>query len=459
MLRRPMDTTPGIGIFALFVFMLLTVPRLNIKIGPAPLYFIDLLIICLLLLALNKPPMPGGKRKFSGLISAILMFVIVSEIFGVLRFGTLVDSVYITGRTLLAFSVFIIAGQFVRTVRDFEFILRAAVLGVIVTATLMILMSLPMTRVQVTDLVFSNRFLEPAASSVTEKYTRLEDGARGRTLVGVSILGATFINAAWPLAALMLRWPWPTGIWRAIAATACLIAPMGVLMSYSRGPIVGTVLILLAVIFLGLRRLSPGIIRPIAFGIGLIMIVGVGSQIFFFDRVVNRFAATIEDPTGEGSYERTLGYVEPFWHVIEHPRFLFLGEGNTVRYTEVDIRPEQVGKATHSLFAISYYSYGMIAAFLYMILLFRALSYATALAVKRRGTPVGFFAQPLVLSMVALLPWAAFGHAAVSAPRGAMLLFLILGLISALAHFKVPAQKRTSTRRHGNVDSRRPAFG
>ncbi|MEL7113682.1 MAG: hypothetical protein AAGK93_12235, partial [Pseudomonadota bacterium] len=142
--RKVRNTTPGIGIFALFVFVLLTVPRLNVKVGPAPLYFIDLLIICLLFLALNKPAMPGGKRKFSGLISAILMFVIVSEIFGMLRFGTLIDSVYITGRTLLAFSVFIIAGQFVRTVHDFELVLRAAALGVLVTATLMILMSLPM---------------------------------------------------------------------------------------------------------------------------------------------------------------------------------------------------------------------------------------------------------------------------------------------------------------------------
>jgi O-antigen ligase len=309
---------------------------------------------------------------------------------------------------------------------------------------MMIPTSLPMTRAFATDVFLSNSFLEPAADSVSQQYADAgEGGVRGRTLVGVSILGASFINACWPLAALLVRWPGSIGIWRALALAACVLAPMGVLMSYSRGPILGSVLIILAAFFIGLRYIRRGIIFPVAVGVLVVLFVGVGSQIFFFDRLTNRTAAMFEEPLeNERETERVLAYVEPFEHVAENPRFLFFGEGIATRYSGSNRRAEQEGKATHAVFAMAYYAYGMLAAFLYMSLLFRALFHVGQKAIFEQRTLPGFLSQPLLLCLIALLPWVAFGHAAVSTPRGAMLFFLIFGLVTSLAHFQKPRRSR-----------------
>ena len=63
--------TPGIRLFALFVFVLAAVPRLNVQIGPIPLYLMDLLIVALIVKAMKSRPFPG-RRPFEGII--VLLF-------------------------------------------------------------------------------------------------------------------------------------------------------------------------------------------------------------------------------------------------------------------------------------------------------------------------------------------------------------------------------------------------
>jgi hypothetical protein len=458
--RRPGSLTPGSRLFAVFVFVLVTIPRAGIKFGPVPLYLIDILVVFLLVAASRLPPM-SSRRRFSRTVILIFVLAMASETVGMVRFGTIEESVYIILRTTLAFSVFFVAGQIVRTIEDIRLILQAVVLGMLITASLMILTSLPMTRTLVTDLVFSIRFLEPAANEVLDIFGEAgESGVRGRTLVGVSIIGATFINVCWPLAALLLRWPWPVGIWRNMALAACLLAPMGVLMSYSRGPILGSALIVVVALLLGLHRMRRGILFPIAVAAALILTIGVGSQLFYFDRLTNRVEAMFEAPTeDERESERILAYVEPLEHVADHPGFFIVGEGITVSYA-IGLRPPAMaGKATHAVFAIAYYSYGLVASILYILLILRALLFAGLLAVSKQRTVENLLAQPLFLAIVALLPWAAFGHAAVSTPHGAMLFFLLIGLLSALAHFRAPVRRRKPVSHRTYVDRPHPAFG
>lgn len=458
MASRPLRTTPGIGLFAVFVFVLLAMPKLNIRLGPVPVYFIDLLILALILKALNLPAV-RRRRMFSATVKTILFLALASEVIGVLTFDTLRDSLYMSIRTCLAFSVFFITGLMVRTPQDVSVILRAAVLGLLVTASLMILSSLPMTRPVVVDMVFSNSFLEPAAEGVGAQYGAGDSGVRGRTLVGVSILGASFINAAWPFAALLLRWPWQLGpLWRSLTLAACLLAPMGVVMSYSRGPILGSLLILLTVLFCGYKYVRRGILLPIAVSTSVILAVGISSQLFFFDRLTNRSQAILENPfQDERESERILAYIEPFQHLAEQPQFLVLGEGITVRYAETWVLPEQAGQATHATFAMAYYSYGMLAAILYGSLMLRALLVTGRLA-KRKGSFTGVLSQSLLLSAVALLPWVAFGHAPVSTPRGAMLFFLVIGLISSLTNFSEAPRPVKTVKRRPHAQHRAPAF-
>ena len=88
-LRKP---TPGIGLFVVFVFVLTAIPKLNIKIGPLPVYIIDLIILALIFVAQSRP-LPVGRRPFAGTIIALLVLAILSEIGGILTFGTLQESV------------------------------------------------------------------------------------------------------------------------------------------------------------------------------------------------------------------------------------------------------------------------------------------------------------------------------------------------------------------------------
>ncbi|MBI6630255.1 O-antigen ligase family protein [Pontibaca salina] len=394
-----------------------------------------------MILIANARGLPGrsrSKAKFATSVGFLLVLALASEIAGMLSFGIYKETVYIGVRTCLAFSVFFLVGSYVRTLRDVEIVLRSVVLGLVLTSTLMVLSSLPMTRLVVADLVFSNQFLEPAATQLEGFFTETESGIRGRTLVGVSIIGASFINACWPLAALFLRWPHNIGRWwRWLALAACMLAPMGVLMSYSRGPVLGAILIVIAALVLGLRRVQHGILMPVAIGVAIVLAIGTTSQIFFFDRLTSRTAAIFDSPLAdERESERLLAYVEPFKHLSEKPRFLLLGEGVAVRYSEATVIPEQAGKATHSAFAIAYYAYGMVAAVGFVALFLQALnSVAGQLSIRRRS-PWDILVAPLFLSIVALFPWLALGHAAISTPRGSMLFFFIVGLVSTLAHMR-----------------------
>lgn len=459
--------TPGIRLFGLFVLVLTAAPRMNLKFGSLPIYAIDVLMFFLLLTCMLRPR-PYAKPPFSGTISIIFFLALSSELLGVIKFGTVPESIYMTTRSILAFSAFYVTIWFVRTTKDLQVVLVAATLGLVFSSLLMILSSLPMTRAEITDLVFAKRFLEPAATELgAELLDSREGGIRGRTLVGVSIIGATFVNICWPLAAMLLRWPWPVGPLRVIAMLGCLIAPMAVLMSYSRGPIIGTSLILLAALFFGMRHVRRQIVFPILVVTFAVTSIGIGSQMFFFERLTKRTAAMLESPTEDRQEsERILAYVEPFQHIVENPEFVFVGEGITVRYASSIQFAAQTGKATHAVFAIAYYSYGLLASVLYLFLLFQALLFSARIALQRRNSIAGVIAQPLFLSVVALIPWAAFGHAIVSTPRGSMIFFLVLGLVAAMAHLRAPQPVRAredrmhfNRRRLLNAPSRDPALG
>lgn len=430
---------------AMFVFVLTAVPKINIRVGPVPFYLIDLLIVLVVFYASKRPGFGANKRPFQWIVITLFIFAMIGEFVGFIYTGSIFEHAYMSARLTLAFLVFYAAGQLVRTPDDLELVIKAATLGVIVTALMMILTSLPQTRDIIARIVLNNTFLDPAGKQVAASYLRADDsGVRGRTLVGVSILGASFINMTWPLAALLYSWPGPIGRWRTIAMVACFLAPMGVLMSYSRGPILGTILIILFTAFFGLKGIKKGIMLPVGFGIILVLIVGVNSELFFFDRLTNRTAAVLDNPLAdERESERLLAYVEPFEHLIENPAFLVSGQGVGI-FKVRGVVPEVADKASHALFAISYYSNGMIAAILYMFLLFSAFYYALQHVRSRRlstddGTGLGLSHAYLAMTL-GLAPWALFGHAMVSQPRGAMMFFFVLGLLTTLRRFPIHSQ-------------------
>lgn len=441
MLKPSAAFTRGSGLVALFAAVLFSVPRLNVKIGPIPVYFIDLVAILMLYVAMRSGPFPGRHRPFASIIVLLLVLALLSESSTIIQVGGSIEGIYIVARTLIAFSIFYSVGQLIRTHADVQLLIKAATVGLIVTGSLTILTSLSATRPFVSELLFSNRFLEPAADSLLERILlSTEDAIRGRSLVGVSILGATFINICWPLAALLAIWPGRLGMWRAAAMLACILAPAAVFMSYSRGPILGMILLLVLALFFGVGRIRRMFLVPVSIASLVVLSIGIDSELFKVDRLVNRTNAIFDNPySDERESERLLAYIEPFEHVAQNPSFALIGEG--VAPHRLGLRGEQRGKATHALFAKAYYSYGLIAACLYIVLMFNLLYFCVWHLMNRKDFFGRYFASALLAGVVAIVPWAAFGHAIVSTPRGTMAFFLLVGLLSTLR--AMPASQRS----------------
>lgn len=424
----------GVVLLAILAFLLFAIPRANFRLGPIPVYVIDLVgVLVFVQFAIASAGASSRRNPFKFAVSLLILLIVAGELNGAVKSGSALESSYLLLRTLVAASMIFAIPALLTKIEDFVPVLKAMALGVLVTSSLMILTSLPQTRPLALELFFSNSFLEPASESISRYLTTRdpESGVRGTTLVGVSILGATFINLAYPFViALFLRRSQIRGIWKGIVVTATLLGPVAVLMSYSRGPILGFILICLAALLVNRKRFARALFVNVALVALAIAAVGVNSSMFFFDRLQNRteamFSNTYEDPR---EAERIYAYSQPFSHLAEHPEFVGYGEGNGI--TKSGGNAEVAGQASHALFAAAYYAYGMVAAILYHVLIAMGLLFAWRARNARAPGFAGSLTEASFLSMIAILPWAAFAHSIVSEPRGAMLFFAALGLVAA----------------------------
>ena len=429
------------------VFLLTGMPRAGVKLGPIPFYFIDIFVAATFFYALKVKANHSFRHPFSGYIMVIGFFALLGEINTVFYSGDVIRPVYSFIRTALAFSLAYSASRILQTEDDMVNVTKAAILGIGLTSLLMVFSSLPVARGLVASTVFSIPFLEPAAGAAREYAQFSEFSTRGRSLVGVSILSGAFINTFWPLIALFLKMPGSPGTWKNLAGACVFIAPFGIVMSYSRGAILGLILAVGGLFFFGSSRSRRGVIIAVICAVSVFSFVGWDSDLFYFDRVVERTNAMLNNPYGDvRESERILAYSQPFKHVLENPAFLIFGEGTSIGKTGVTA--EQSGQATHAVFAQAYYSYGMVAAFTYLLMAISVLRYLLYQITRKRppGMITPLYYQSLFAGFLGMLSWFVFGHAAVSSPRGAMLLFLLLGLIASLKNVEA-SEISTSYRR------------
>jgi len=420
------------------VFLLTGIPRASIKVGPIPFYLIDLFIALTLYYAFRTRASGLPRGPFTTYILAITLFAVLGECGAAIYSGDIVRPIYALTRTLLAISLAFSVPRIIRTPEDMSAVIRAASIGIGLTAFLMVLSSLALTRPFVANYVFSISWLEPASGSALRQLLPVDTSIRGRSLVGVSILSGAFINAFWPLIALSLRLPSTRGLWRNIALACSVVAPFGIIMSYSRGAILGLILVVCGLFFFGSERSRSSVLAGAFLTLLVFNAVGWDSDVFYFERVVERTTAAFNEPyKDEREWERIYAYSQPFEHALDNPTFLLVGEGTSINKT--GIAAQQRGQATHAVFAMAYYSYGMVAALTYVLLvivvflrLFRETSRA-----RPPGMVSPLYYQALFAGFLGISTWFLFGHAAISTPRGAMLLFVFLGLITAMRNVEL----------------------
>jgi len=434
----------ALKLLCLTIFLLLGIPRLNIKIASLPIYAIDFLLLATFMYAMRMHKVYQGKTPLAGFMATILVFAVLGETATIITYGEPLQPIYLIVRELLAFSLFFSVSRIIRTVEDIQAVIKAALIGLLVTASMMILSSMPITR-GIATAVFSMNFLVPDSDTLVKMFGVLqrEGGMRGHSLVGMSILSGAFLNSFWPLVALLYRWPGIPSMWKQLALIGTLLFPFGVVMGYSRGALVGLIFVVGGVLFFGSGRIRRGIIVAVLLGLTVFSAVGWNSDLFFFDRIEHRVNAMIDNPyVDPRETERLYSYTEPFEHVVEHPRFLLIGEGLSVRKIPESHGGERAGKNYHSLFAAAYYAYGMVAAFIFVFLVIAGFLFVwkQIWRFRQQGLSIPLLcAQALFASMLGMLPWLLLGHAVVTLPRGTMLFCLLFGLAASLKNFQEDA--------------------
>lgn len=417
--------------------LLFGAPKINLKLGPLPLYLIDFFI----LLTMNhsrRLSKPNYNLPYKNLVSFILFMFILNELINGLRIGTLIQPIYLIFRSSLAVGLFFTVPKIIRKPEDLTSLMKYALFGAFITMTLLITSSLPMTR-GVSMIVLSNSILTPNGSSLASSLIESgEYGIRGTSLIGVSILSGAFLNVIWPLLFLLLNFFKPKGILKYLLLITIVLVPVGVIMTYSRGAILALSLVAIGIVLFQKGKYRSIVLALLVGGYLSFSLIGFDSKYFFFERLVNRTNAALNNPyDDERESERINAYLQPFSHLLNNPSYLYVGEGfarqkvdNIELSEDNDVKGE---RADHAVFAKAYYAYGMITSvslvFLYLFLVHYSLKFI------RRTPNNNLFSSKLHrLLFVVLLgfsSWFAFGHAAVSQPRGAMLMFFVFGLVAS----------------------------
>lgn len=428
----------------LAVFFVTTLPLSRIGIGPVPFYFVDVFLLVLLWLSLNRPKVRWQRpAKKLALISALFFLsVCAGEIRGMISYQFIFPGLYMIFRFGLGISLVSSLPRLVNTHQDFQVVLKAAVVGVLITSSLTVLSSLPPTRPIVAKAIFSNRLLTSTGADGLYKgdvFMGSDAGTRGMSLAGsVNITGA-FICALWPLAFLAHQKLRYSRKWKKMAFRACIIAPFGALATYSRSAWLGVSLITFLMGFFGYGGRRRFVFAFVALAITIVSIIGTGSRFFQIDRVVTRTKTALVDPTGSSyEYERFMSYSEPFTHLVDNPGWALAGAGSAGtkmfnRGALLNMIYDQCGLATHSSFSMAYYNFGVLGVVFWICLIWCAITLilGNIRQTTRYDREERLTWDALLATMFGLAPWLVFGHGATSSARGSMFFFCMVGILLA----------------------------
>ncbi len=429
-----------VWVATVLVVLLLVAPRSRVVFG-APIYFIDVLALLIIVM-----PMKGQMYRWvpsisiSKVVPVYFGTILVSEMRGMIEYGTIIESVYMMARYMIAISLFLTIPRLVSHPEHIKLILKGMLVGTIISAVIVILYSMGPTRSLVVNSLFANSYLNPGWQRFLEKlaiYGAGEVALRGRSLVGAATMTAGFLGVAWPIAFISYAKFKQEVFWGRLAVAAIVLAPIAILMTYGRGAwiIVGVVIFLVAVFGLASGRkilLSVMVAGSIAANQ-----LDIDSDLFYFSRIYDSLKTSIDNPFADASTsERVLSFVEPFDHLIANPLWLVAGAGQTGNKMKNRGKLgnqlyDELGLATHSAFAKAYYNFGVAAAIcqiLFIALSFRFIFFR-ALRMRVSNKNQQLIWQSLLVSWCTYSLWWASGHAMVGEPRGVMLSFLLFGLI------------------------------
>ncbi|MGK0176740.1 MAG: hypothetical protein ACI91V_000611 [Lentimonas sp.] len=454
-------------IFALVVFIAV-IPKTRIVFG-APLYFVDGLILLIFINVFgrssNKTP---EQKKITRMAVFYWAFISLSEVRGGLTNSTYMESMYMVFRFTLAISMIFLLPRIVVSKTHIITLLKAIVVSLLATSSLAILTSLPPTKGTIEGLVFSINLINPggAPGSFFSGYIEsVTHAGRGKSLVGVSVVTAGFLGAFWPFAILASSLKSAFNpVWRRLVWMASILAPLGILATYGRTAWVIVITLGLMLILFNYAKGRRTFIFALMLVAWAVAVYGIYSKLFYVERIVMKTAITLNAPfENESERERFLSWVSPWQHVIENPVWVFVGEGTAIEYAS---RRGRTGSAlldrsdmpSHSFFAAAYYNFGMISAFLQLMIFggcFLMIRRKIRFAKRFDQSQITMWHSAL-LSWTALFIWAATGHGMVTDARGMIVQFFLLGTFIAFGRImgdgrQVRIEPQVSSPNHSKI--------
>jgi len=440
-------------LIGLTVFVLIAAPKTRIVVSSAPLYLLDGLIAVLLVSAYKRPDINWKMlHPIPKLVVIYIVFVLLGELHGLFEYMTPAKSIYLMARFSLAASLVYILPKLVTTYDDLIPVIKGVIVGILITSAIVMMYSISLTRPLVTSTIFSINILEPASHSVIREAMTfgLRDVAmRGRSLIGTSTLTTGFIGAMWPLVLLANKFPHFNQRWKRMALLAAFASPIALLMTYGR---IAWLTVAAVGIMMSFFNFGGGRRVFAIMAICCLLIIhtyGVHSNLFQINRIMDIRSERFEISASE----RIQSYFEPFQHLAENPSWLFIGGGEIankliIRGHDVIMLYDRSFLSTHSAFSMAYYNYGLLAAMCMVLLMLSGfrLTIQKVKLIGRRKKEYVWIWQILLMALCGLTPWWLGGHAVVSAPRGAILFFFLLGLL--LAFDRLQSQNASYTE-HG----------
>lgn len=411
------------NILNITLVVIFTFPKLNFNIAGIPFYIVDLLIL-INWFFLQTNTFNRIEKSVAFIIVPMIFFVVISEFFAYFILDYSIEPFYTLIRTLIIYSLLFLLYRRISNRDDFYRSFLWVVRFSVITVLLVTLSSLPATRDIITKNVFEISFLDPAKGFLDkwDRHGDVEDLIRGRSLIGVSIISGYYLTFIYAICLLLLKLSKRAFDKISLNIIRFLII-FGVLFTNSRGPII-TLSVLLIIEFIYLN-----VINKVTALIQLLLLLFVLSSFYssddinyFFNRSIVGFAklSNTEEGLGDSENERLYAYIEPF-EVIQRNSFLvFFGLGVSDRNI-IDYQGRNL--SDHAVFASAIYSYGLIFALLFFVLLF-------VLSLRIFISYSGFQVNLLQIFIVIFI-WQLLGHAIISETRGLTILVVSIFLISS----------------------------
>lgn len=433
------------AILVLLVMTITVVPYVRVKVGPIPIYAVDVVTAIALWLVWRQKLEKQEKfwqhsPNVALLTGTYVSFVVLTALHEIWLYGVFLEPIYLLTRNLLSVTPIFLISHLWRDETDLKSLSKSLIVGLLMTSVVTIAFSLPGIGSVIRSTLFQIGWLFPPRIGIAAEI-EVETVVRGSSLYGgTNPTGCALMVFFGLVYGIARSRGLINSLWQKLALIGLVLTPFAVLMTYSRGAYLSLFLVAAVMVwrsYAGSRRLVTAISLILVL---TIVSVGASSDYFYFERITERNISLDESEVGASERARIRAYTKLVPFLRDNPRWIFVGAGDTAkkltrrgRVSKRDLVLSFSDGRIHSFFAAVFYNRGL-GALLSSVLLI-AIVFVRSEANRRQAyrlpASTRWLSYVLPLVFVAIVPSILTEHFFVTSIPGHGLLFLILGLTVA----------------------------